>query len=424
MEEGSGRRAITVVVADDEPNVVTYLCRALHEEGFVVVATAADADQAAQAVDRLEPDVALLDLRMPGGGVGAVQLIGSIRPATRIVIFSGGVDEPAVLPLLRAGIDGYVLKGATPERLAEAIRSAVEGNPYLDARIARTAVGELAGRLHEEQQRELRLARERARIEEAIATTAFVIVHQPVVQLPSGVPVAVEALTRFTAPPVRPPNEWFDDADRAGLRSSLELATASLALRDLDQLRDDLDINLNVSPATVLSGRLDELLTGAPLDRIVLELTEHAPVMDYHELSAALDRWRRGGVRIAVDDAGGGYASFAHVLALRPDFIKLDLGLTREIHLDPARQALVRAMVGFAADLEVGVIAEGVETDAELQTLVALGTPLAQGFHLGRPRPLREQPTLLAELHLDDERRPIGPWGSTAPVAEEQPNHG
>lgn len=408
MDDTPGRRAITVVVADDEPNVVTYLCRALHEEGFVVVATAADADQAAQAVDRLEPDVALLDLRMPGGGVDAVQLIGSIRPQTRIVIFSGGVDEPAVLPLLRAGIDGYVLKGASPERLAEAIHSAVEGNPYLDARIARTAVGALTGRLNEEQQRELRLARERARIEETIATTAFHTVHQPVVRLPDRTPVAVEALTRFTGPPTRPPNEWFDDADRAGLRTSLELATASLALQDLDRLRADLDINLNVSPATVLSGRLGELLTGGPLPRIVLELTEHAPVMDYRELGAALDRWRVGGVRVAVDDAGGGYASFAHVLALRPDFIKLDLTLTREIHLDTARQALARAMVGFAADLGVGVIAEGVETAAELDTLLHLGVPLAQGFHLGRPRPLCEQPGLSAELRLDDDpARPL-----------------
>lgn len=406
--DGPGRRAITVVVADDEPNVVNYLCRALHEEGFVVVGTASDADGALQAVDRLQPDVALLDLRMPGGGVAAVQLIGSIRPETRIVIFSGGVDEPAVLPLLREGIAGYVLKGTAPERLAEAIRSAVAGDAYLDARITRTAVGALTGRLHEEQQRELRQGRERARIEGVIASTAFAAVHQPVVRLPDRSPVAVEALTRFTGSPPRPPNEWFDDADRVGLRPSLELATASLALEDLPRLRSDLAINVNVSPATVLSGRLGELLTGTPLHRIVLELTEHAPVTDYHDLAVALDRWRMAGVRVAVDDAGGGYASFAHVLALRPDFIKLDLSLTREIHLDPARQALARALVGFATELEVGVIAEGVETEAELDVLIDLGAPMAQGFHLGRPRPLDEQPGLQAHLDLDAIRQASG----------------
>ena len=95
------RRAATVIVADDEPHVVDYLCTLLEMEGFVVVGTAADADGVVQLAHRLEPDVALLDLRMPGGGLEAARLIGSLSSTTKIVIFSSAADESDLIPLLR-----------------------------------------------------------------------------------------------------------------------------------------------------------------------------------------------------------------------------------------------------------------------------------------------------------------------------------
>jgi EAL domain-containing protein (putative c-di-GMP-specific phosphodiesterase class I) len=155
-----------------------------------------------------------------------------------------------------------------------------------------------------------------------------------------------------------------------------------------------LAVCINVSPATVLSGRLREVLTGVPLDRVVLEMTEHARVSDYGALTAALAPWRAAGVRLAVDDAGAGYASFAHILNVAPEFIKLDTSLIHEIHIDRQRQALARALIAYASEMDVAVIAEGIETQAELDTVAGLGAHFAQGFHLGRPRPLSEQPQL------------------------------
>jgi EAL domain-containing protein (putative c-di-GMP-specific phosphodiesterase class I) len=225
----------------------------------------------------------------------------------------------------------------------------------------------------------------------------FQIVYQPIVDLRTGAAEGVEALARFTAAPLRPPEDWFAEAEQAGLRTSLELATAGCALRALSQLRPELHMTVNISPAAALSGRLGEILLGIDLDRVVLELTEHAPVADYPALTAALAPWRRAGARIAVDDAGGGYASFAHILSLSPEFIKLDLSLVRNIHIDRQRQALTRAITGFATELGVTVVAEGIETAAELEAVASLGTALAQGFHVGRPRPLDEQPELLAD---------------------------
>lgn len=398
-------RAITVVVADDEPHVVAYLEAVLHTSGFIVAGTAANADAAVQAVHHLEPDVVLLDLHMPGGGLEAAQLIAAMSPGTRIVMFSADVDE--VLPLLRSGVDGYVVKGTHPDQLVEAIRSAMTGGKYLAPQAGRVAVDELRTRLDAEEHAALRHRRVRDRLATTIADQRFAMVVQPMVDLGSAPSeglhtVAVEALARFTESPPRPPDEWFADADEAGLRVPLELATASVALGLLPALRSDLSLAINVGPATVLSGRLPEILTGRPLDRVVLEVTEHAIIGDYRSFEAVLAPWRAAGLRVAVDDAGGGYASFAHILSLSPDIIKIEASITREIHLDKRRQAMARALVGFARELGMVVVAEGVETAGELEVLQRMGTHWAQGFHVGRPRPLAEQPDLHAGAPVPD----------------------
>ncbi|MFP5255048.1 MAG: EAL domain-containing protein [Acidimicrobiia bacterium] len=388
---GDQRPAITVVVADDEPHVVDYLRTVLHLEGFVVVGAAADADGAVREVTHLEPDVAVLDLHMPGGGEHAARMIGSLVPSTRIVVFSADDDGPSVLPLLQAGIDGFVVKGAPPDRIAEAIRAAVAGQAYLAPSVGQVAMEALAARLEAEERTALRQHRDEAQIDDLIAQRRFTTVLQPIVALASGRTVAVEALTRFSAVPARTPGEWFEHAEQVGRRISLELAVTRAALVQLERLAPPLAMAVNVSPATVLSGRLAEVLVDLPLERLVLEITEHAPVSDYAALERALRRWRDQGARLAVDDAGAGYASFTHVLRLRPELIKLDTTLVRDIHVDAPRQALARAIVGYAHDMGVDVVAEGIENAAELEAVAALGARYGQGFHLGRPRPLGEQ---------------------------------
>ena len=118
---------------------------------------------------------------------------------------------------------------------------------------------------------------------------------------------------------------------------------------------------------------------------LVIEITEHAAVDDYEALATALRRHRAAGLRIAVDDAGAGYASLRHILKLRPDFIKIDLSLVRDIHLDPVRQALVTALVTFASTVGAVLVAEGVEAQAELDMLVGLGVRHMQGYLLCPP---------------------------------------
>lgn len=227
--------------------------------------------------------------------------------------------------------------------------------------------------------------------------TVLEMAFQPIVDLPSGEVCGVEALARFRSEPFRTPDVWFSEAASIGRGVDLELAAVRLALVALGVLSEPLYLSVNVSADTLLSGRLDRILAGVDATRIVLEVTEHAVVDDYPELAAALEALQARGVRLAVDDAGAGYASLRHILLLKPDFIKLDISLTREIDRDIARAALAAALVHFAHRTGSRLVAEGVETATELQTVKVLGVHAAQGYLLGRPGPLPDAVTARAE---------------------------
>jgi EAL domain-containing protein (putative c-di-GMP-specific phosphodiesterase class I) len=214
------------------------------------------------------------------------------------------------------------------------------------------------------------------------------IVFQPVVDLFSGETVALEALARFTVTPVRPPDVWFADAHHAGLGVELEMLAITRALAHQPMLPDGIALTINVGPETIVGPHLRHALLGVPARRVVLELTEHTAFDDYPGLHAALMPLRKGGVRLAVDDAGSGYSSLTHILKLAPDFIKLDRELISGIDVDPVRRALVTSLVAFAADTGAEILAEGVETKHELEAVRRLGVRYAQGYHLGRPAPL------------------------------------
>ena len=141
---------------------------------------------------------------------------------------------------------------------------------------------------------------------------------------------------------------------------------------------------LNVSPALVHTDpEIGPLLSRA--DRpVILELTEHAPIDDYRTLQGRINAIEPP-VQIAVDDAGSGYASLRHILALRPDYVKLDLSWVRGIDTEQARQALVAGLVHFAGAMGCELIGEGIETQAERSTLERLGVRYGQAYLLGRP---------------------------------------
>jgi EAL domain-containing protein (putative c-di-GMP-specific phosphodiesterase class I) len=214
------------------------------------------------------------------------------------------------------------------------------------------------------------------------------IVYQPIYDLESRRLAGVEALSRFATTPRVTPDVWFNEAAALGVGPKLESSAIRSALTALETLPKDVYVAVNGSPELVLSGELPALLQSVDISRVVLELTEHASVTDYRELTSALAPLRALGLRIAIDDAGAGYASMRHILSIEPNLVKLDISLTRGIDQDRKRRALASALIAFARETDMGIVAEGVETAAELHTLQALGAKRAQGYHLARPMAL------------------------------------
>ncbi|MBD8621713.1 sensor domain-containing phosphodiesterase [Pseudomonas sp. CFBP 13727] len=214
------------------------------------------------------------------------------------------------------------------------------------------------------------------------------VVYQPIYDLHTMHVAGWECLSRFNGQPARTPDVWFKEAAEVGLGKELECLAIAVALAGLARLAPGTYLSINCSPELVLSGRLLGLFKNYPAERLVLEITEHAVVQDYASLQVALQPLRLRGVRVAIDDAGAGYASMRHILQLRPDIIKLDMSLTRGIDQDFQRRAMASALIAFARETGSVIVAEGVETEAELAQLKRLGAANAQGFLLGRPQPL------------------------------------
>jgi EAL domain-containing protein (putative c-di-GMP-specific phosphodiesterase class I) len=238
------------------------------------------------------------------------------------------------------------------------------------------------------EEQDLRFLRARlARVQTAFDGRRLVPVFQPIVDLRTETATGFEALSRFHLEPLRPPDQWFAEAESAGLGLELEMHAIRAAVESRDRLPSDTYLSVNVSPATLLSREFATLVSNLDGRSLVVEVTEHSAVEDYDALKRAIDQLRSRGVRLAIDDLGTGFASFMHIVKLLPEFMKLDISLTREIDGDPVKQALTAALVGFAAQIGAHLIAEGVETEQELQTLVDLGVEYAQGYYLGAPAP-------------------------------------
>jgi EAL domain-containing protein (putative c-di-GMP-specific phosphodiesterase class I) len=238
-------------------------------------------------------------------------------------------------------------------------------------------------------QREM-VAEKTARVREILDKRALRILYQPIIRLWQNELVGFEALSRFPELPAQRPDVWFADAQEAGLGMQLELAAIELALAGLERLPDDVDVRINASPGLVISGVLAGAMAGYAPERIVLEVTEHEPVSDYPAFLATLAPLRARGMRLAVDDAGAGHATLRHILKLRPDIIKLDISLIRDIDRDRYKSALAAALIRFALETEAEIVAEGIESLGELNLLRGLGAHAGQGNYLGGPLPLEQ----------------------------------
>lgn len=231
------------------------------------------------------------------------------------------------------------------------------------------------------------LAQRREAIAEILhAPETIATVFQPIVSLSDGRTVGFESLSRFRAEPQRRPDQWIAEAHAVGLGLEIEIECVRRAVALRHTLPEGAYMSVNMSPDAVLDPGMDAALGAGDLTGLMIEITEHEAVGDYARLSSRLADYRGRGATVAIDDTGAGHSNLRHVAQLSPDYIKIDRSLIQDIHLDHAKKALVASMVTLERELGAAIVAEGIESPAELQVLRKLGVPFGQGYLLGRPK--------------------------------------
>ena len=222
-------------------------------------------------------------------------------------------------------------------------------------------------------------------------TFAIRAAFQPIVDILSGKVFAYEALVRGAAgQSAGEVLSWVSDENRR----EFDQACRVTAIRDAAAagiLATDAKLSINFIPVAVDSPNADIQLTlrtarevGFPVERLMFEFAETEKTNVNH-LRSIVGAYRELGFTTAIDDFGVGHSGLCLLASVQPDILKLDMHLIRGLDANPTKQAIVDAMVGMARRLKMGLIAEGVETDAELASLRALGVRHAQGYLLGRP---------------------------------------
>ncbi|OLC54599.1 MAG: hypothetical protein AUH92_03665 [Acidobacteria bacterium 13_1_40CM_4_69_4] len=236
-----------------------------------------------------------------------------------------------------------------------------------------------------------RAAELRAILHEGRLTTFY----QPIVDMDRGSIMGYEALTRGprnTAFEV--PKALFSFGDRNHLSSELDALCRRQALRNARGFDPQKKLFLNSLPETLGTPGLVEQNLKAVLEEVglkpsnlVLEITERTEIPDFQALGRELERLRRLGFLVAIDDVGTGYSSLQTVSELPADFLKIDISLIKDIHRSLIKQDLVQSLLQVASRTRTRVIAEGIETDEEYRALRACGVRLGQGFYFARPAP-------------------------------------
>jgi EAL domain-containing protein (putative c-di-GMP-specific phosphodiesterase class I)/AmiR/NasT family two-component response regulator len=391
-----------IMVVDDSAPNLRLVSRILRAAGLPQVFEVDDPRRVEEELRLHEPDLVLLDLHMPH--LDGISLLPRIlahagQDYLPILVLTADVTRGALTAALERGARDFLAKPIDEPELLLRVGNLLETR-FLHRQL-QVSLSEVQSRLEESSQRERELeqvqAASREKIDRLLARGGPDVVFQPVIDLTSvrtdggtassvGV-VGYEALSRFPAGSGTPA-AWFAEATAAGMATDLEVVAARQALARSRELPTGSFTAVNFSPGAVSSEEVQAVCARDAAEGLVVELTESSPVDDYDAIATILAPLRRAGVRLAVDDSGAGYAGFRHLLTLAPEIIKLDLVFIRGVDSDPARKALVSSLVTFAADTGAAIIAEGIETIAELDTLRELGAQWGQGYLLGRPAPV------------------------------------
>ena len=364
-----------ILIIDDEPDFTETVKFFLENSNFRVI-NALSAEDGLEKAKLYKPDLILLDLVMPRiNGHEVCRRIKEDNPISHIpIIILTSKDK--ILDKVEAfnlGATDYIGKHFSFEEILARIKAALREDPS-------------AADHREKEERNKKIMELRKVIDEKRIRILF----QPIVVLATRQPIGYEALMRGPqASLLESPIELLALAAEANMLSELHILSLSLAAKMASFIPKELILFLNIDPLIINTDyfkNMDFLKdTTVKPSQICIEITERTYIKSFTQLSSDLDYLKSKGVRTSVDDVGEGYASLKAIAELKPQFIKVDMDIVRNIDSDKVKNGLMRVILELAKQINSYLIAEGIETEAENNALIAMGAEYGQGFLFSKP---------------------------------------
>ncbi len=359
-----------VLVVDDEPALVERHARLLKRVSSIVV-TAENGREALAKIESEPFDVVVSDIQMPD--MNGTELLRAVRERDLdlpVIFVTGDPTVATAATAVELGAFRYLSKPIDGETLRRAVIDAAATRALAHSRSGASARADLEGALRS-------------------AIARLHMVYQPIVAVGTRSTTAFEALMRSSEPALPNPPAILEAAEKLGALHVLGRRVRNLVAADLDASAASPNVYVNLHSADLADSQLYDATS--PLShhasRIVLEITERASLEGISDLADRRSRLRDMGYRLAVDDLGAGYAGLSYFARIRPEIVKIDMSLVRGIDREVVQQHVVASLVTLATTLGMEVVAEGVETAAERDTVVRLGCTLLQGYFFAKPGP-------------------------------------
>jgi EAL domain-containing protein (putative c-di-GMP-specific phosphodiesterase class I)/ActR/RegA family two-component response regulator len=373
-----------ILVVDDEASVAKATELVLRRAGFKV-ATASNGDEAMGLLEHDGFDCIVSDINMPGmNGIGLLRAVRARDLDVPVILITGAPTETSANEAVAYGALKCLMKPVEPSILARQVVKATRLGRL--ARVKREALEALGGPAS--------APGDRAGLEGAFgrALDTLWMAYQPIVRS-DGTLFAYEALVRSNEPTIPHPGALFDAAERLDRLVPLGRTIRAKCAEPMARAPHDILLFVNLHPRDLLDDML--LSADTPLGRIasrvVLEITERAALNDVRDAASRVASLRKLGYRIAIDDLGAGYAGLTSFANLEPEIAKLDMSIVRDVDKIPKRRKIIESMSRLCKEMDILVVAEGVETVRERDVLVECGCDLLQGYLIAKPgRPFPE----------------------------------
>jgi EAL domain-containing protein (putative c-di-GMP-specific phosphodiesterase class I) len=368
-----------ILVVDDDPAILRAYQRLLTSRGCSVD-SATNGREGLALMESAPFDAIVSDVSMPEmNGLEFLRAVRQRNLDVPVILTTGEPGLDSAMQAVEYGAFRYLTKPVEPKVLDETVQRAIRLHRL--ARLKRQAL-ELAGITS-------KTLGDRASLEARFASTLerLWMACQPIVNWKEKRVYGYEALLRSAEPSLPSPPEILDAAERLGRLPELGRLIRRRVAEQAANAPHDVKFFVNLHAVDLND---DDLFDRAsPLarmaDRVVLEVTERASLEIVKNIDARVGKLRDLGYVLAIDDLGSGYAGLSSFTLLDPALAKLDMSLVRGIEANPKKQTIVRSMCRLCEEMGILVVAEGVETAAERDTLAELGCELLQGYLFARP---------------------------------------